>query len=313
MNKIISYVKLIKYLKTKTPPLSIQLNITNKCKCKCVMCKKYLWNLGHMDFNKIKRIINDLHELGTETVLLSGGDPILHPHIIDIIDIISKNNMAIGILTVGNFPVSERIWNFILKNVSFLRFSVDTINEEKYKQVRGTTTLRHVLTNLHTISNLIRKYRYSIDKVRLNFTKVKGFNEDDEKEVEQFAKELGVGFKSHHVNTFPELSCKFEVEKSVIECIVPYAFALIEVDGFVYPCCVLMNENNYYDKVRKDLALGNLNEYNWDFKRFWFDNKVNKKKILASKAVYDECKTCPPRYYSSNLEYVKYKNFELFL
>ena len=74
MNKITPYIKMIQHFKEKCPPISVQLNITNNCACKCVMCKKHEWDLKPIELITAIPLLNELASMGTETIVFSGGD-----------------------------------------------------------------------------------------------------------------------------------------------------------------------------------------------------------------------------------------------
>lgn len=88
---------------------SVILHITDMCTSHCPYCyacandKKY----SHADIGTIYRIIDELSKAEVERVSLLGGDPVLHPHIIDIARRISEKGIATGIMSnTMNLPVS---------------------------------------------------------------------------------------------------------------------------------------------------------------------------------------------------------------
>lgn len=80
---------------------SVILHITDMCTSHCPYCyacandKKY----SHADIGTIYRIIDELSKEEIERVSLLGGDPVLHPHIIEIAKRLSENGIGTGIMS----------------------------------------------------------------------------------------------------------------------------------------------------------------------------------------------------------------------
>lgn len=80
---------------------SVILHITDMCTSHCPYCyacandKKY----SHADINTIYKIIDELAKAEVERVSLLGGDPVLHPHIIEIAKRLSERGIAAGIMS----------------------------------------------------------------------------------------------------------------------------------------------------------------------------------------------------------------------
>jgi len=305
MNKIVPYIKYVKELQFDCKPKSMQLNVINRCASKCVFCKKWKWNLPDMPKERIESLLIEFNDIGVETVLFSGGDPLLIKD--DVWDIILKNQgkLSYGMLTAGN--VHFKRWDEIVPAFKWIRFSVDALDANIYKSIRGVVLNKFLMENLKAVSLRITNE----NQCRLNFVDLKGVNETEKQKIENLAKELKISFKCHDVHTFTELGSTWNAE--VKKCIVPLLYAIIECDGYVHSCCIIMDENNEYDKVRNDLSLGNIFEYN-KFLDLWFSEKaqIQKKKLMD--AQLDYCKKwCLPRYYEVNHEYHKLKDGGIFL
>lgn len=80
---------------------NVILHITNACTSHCPYCyacasdKTY----SHSDINRIYEIIDILSSAGVERVSLLGGDPALHPHVMDIAKRIRSSGILVGIMS----------------------------------------------------------------------------------------------------------------------------------------------------------------------------------------------------------------------
>jgi MoaA/NifB/PqqE/SkfB family radical SAM enzyme len=312
MGKITPYIKYVKHLWDRCIPISVQLNITNKCGCRCLMCGKHTWGLGSMEQSKLISLIEEFKESGVESVVFSGGDPLVYPNFQEIVKFCG-NHLKVGILTAGNVPFKH--WNEIIQKVKWIRFSVDAADVEVWKKIRGSTDVgfHHLLENLKTISELIPDSEKK-NKVRLNFCKLKGINEDQEEKTKEMAEQFGFDFMAHETRVVKEYMNKEEHHDHLNkECIIPLIHCVIEANGMVFPCCDIMNENAKWDEVNTEYRLGDLNHFSWNFFSLWFSQKATAQKLFFVKNRVKECETCPTRYYPANIEFENKKDETIFL
>ncbi|MEM2144587.1 MAG: radical SAM protein [Candidatus Jordarchaeaceae archaeon] len=86
------------------------LEITNVCPLNCIHCsgKCNLKSSLALSIDKIKQIINDFAFLGGKTLEISGGEPLLHPALPQIINYASKRRLETILYTSGNVLSSHR-------------------------------------------------------------------------------------------------------------------------------------------------------------------------------------------------------------
>lgn len=91
------------YNKTKKhfiTPEFIRIEITQKCTLKCRQCYCNL-NGDDMDYNVFKQSVLSAKKLGVRYILLTGGEPLLYPHINECITLINEMGMKVVIATSG--------------------------------------------------------------------------------------------------------------------------------------------------------------------------------------------------------------------
>lgn len=73
------------------------------CNCRCVMCD--IWkdnkNLKQLTENDIHQLLISLKKLGTQQVLMSGGEALLNPNFFRFCELLQKNNMKVSLLSTG--------------------------------------------------------------------------------------------------------------------------------------------------------------------------------------------------------------------
>jgi MoaA/NifB/PqqE/SkfB family radical SAM enzyme len=133
-----AYTRFIKeHLITKTSgPSHAQIGLTNACPQNCEYC--YNRNRqGHlMDKDTIKRIANQLKQMGVVWLGLTGGEPLLNKDIAEITESIA-GDCAVKLFTTGCTLTRQKALD--LKNAGLFSVSVslDHSNEEDHDRVRG--------------------------------------------------------------------------------------------------------------------------------------------------------------------------------
>lgn len=79
------------------------LEITNKCLLECIHCSSMssFSSKEELKFELIKKIIDDFRELGGVKIEFSGGEPIFHKDIYEIIEYAKKKNLEVSLYTNG--------------------------------------------------------------------------------------------------------------------------------------------------------------------------------------------------------------------
>ena len=83
----------------------IYIEITNRCNLSCSFCSKVEKPLRNMTVEEFELIISKIKDK-TDTIYLHvKGEPLLHPNLVDFLDIAEENNLKVNITTNGTlFP-----------------------------------------------------------------------------------------------------------------------------------------------------------------------------------------------------------------
>ncbi len=84
-------------------PLEVCLKVTNRCNLRCPYCYGAYFDRESRDFTKeeLLSLIDELHQMGTRVVDLSGGEPLLRDDISEVIDRVKTNGMFCFMNTNG--------------------------------------------------------------------------------------------------------------------------------------------------------------------------------------------------------------------
>src|SRR5258708_15435191 len=111
-------------------PLLAHIIPIRRCNLACEYCNEY------DDFSKpvptdvMFRRIDKLAELGTSVITISGGEPLLHPELDEVIGRIRKNGMVAGLITNGYLLVAERIERLSRAGLEWLQISIDNVTPD---------------------------------------------------------------------------------------------------------------------------------------------------------------------------------------
>lgn len=326
MDKLIGYEKEIK----ENSIISIQLNMLNKCTSRCRSCRKYTWPNDMLDIDTIKNVITVLaDEYGLKTVVLSGGDPVLYPNLKEVVDFCKSKNVKCSIITTC-ITTKEEVLKVISDDLYRIHLSLDSVNKEHYKYIRGVDAFDIVDRNIKAIS--AKRKENGLIPIRLSST-ISAMNYDEVCDLYSYAKLNNCMINFYLVHTFEDLYmddeklsefynqleqvCKDEKingqisnAKSLLldmyeqkisgnkhsvncKCYIPNISCVINANGDVYPCCRLFEDNDEYGEQLK-YSYGNIIGKNTDSLRNVF---INRLKSCYPIEGAQECIECGQRYY----------------
>ena len=155
-----------------------KISLTDKCNLKCVYCMPdgvYENNLINdtLSFNDYKFIINGLSQVGIRKIRFTGGEPLLYPHLIELIKYtrIECNINDIAITTNG-IGLDEMAYELKQSGLKTVNISLDSHKSYRYKSITRGSNLADVLKSINECLSLGLK-------VKINCVVINGFNDDE--------------------------------------------------------------------------------------------------------------------------------------
>lgn len=104
-------------------PIAIVWEVTNNCNLRCPHCRAYMKN-PKQDVEVENNVFREIYANHILSVNLSGGEPLLHPEIVNFVKKLAKKNIDVGISTNGwlYVPFSKRLKD---AGLNFIQISVD--------------------------------------------------------------------------------------------------------------------------------------------------------------------------------------------
>ena len=112
-------------------PLLVHIVPIRRCNIDCGYCNEYDKVSAPIPLPVILRRLDKLADLGTSVVACSGGEPMLHPEIEDIIGGIRERGMMAGLISNGYLFSPKRIERLNRAGLDYLQISIDNIEPDE--------------------------------------------------------------------------------------------------------------------------------------------------------------------------------------
>lgn len=263
----------------------IYIEITNRCNLSCSFCSKVEKPLRSMTIEEFKCIVEKVKDY-TDTIYLHvKGEPLVHPNIIDFLNIAEKYDIKVNLTTNGTlFPnlVDKLKERKSLKKINFSLHSEN--NKENY--------LEEIFANVEKLQDVTVVYRlWTLNNGELDEKSTKTVNKIvsyynlSTEIVDKIQKSNNVKIKDR---IFVDKDNEFEWPSITNHNSCGFCYALkthiaILVDGTVVPCC--LDSNGLID-------LGNI--YNQSLEEIINSDRYQtlKKSFQDRKPSEDLCKSC---------------------
>jgi len=108
-------------------PVMAHIVPIRRCNLSCAYCNEYDDVSKPIPVEVMKDRLGHLARLGTNIVTISGGEPILHPDLDEIIAEIRRNGMIAGLITNGYLLTADRIRRLNRAGLDHMQISIDNV------------------------------------------------------------------------------------------------------------------------------------------------------------------------------------------
>src|SRR5207248_9598008 len=108
-------------------PLLAHIIPIRRCNLACEYCNEYDDFSKPVPTESMFQRVDKLGELGTSVITISGGEPLLHPELDEIIRRIRKNGIIAGLITNGYLLTAERIEKLNRDGLEWLHISIENV------------------------------------------------------------------------------------------------------------------------------------------------------------------------------------------
>lgn len=146
----------------------LTLHLTERCNSRCVSCD--YWRHGRTDLTleSVVRLLPSLTALGTHTVLITGGEPLIHPHWTQIAEFLRANGQRLWLLTSGlslakHACKAARLFDSIT-------VSLDGVDPPMYAAIRGLDAFEVVCEGIRAVVDAGARASIRVTVQRANYS-----------------------------------------------------------------------------------------------------------------------------------------------
>lgn len=126
----------------------ISIEIIRKCPNSCLHCSSFSNDRCSemIPYELFKSVVSGAKNLGLEIVCFSGGEPFLHPNIIEMIDYVHNLGLNSYVYSSGIYmdaegtrgAIPQQMLEKILNKVTKIIYNIEAVKEETYDTIMGT-------------------------------------------------------------------------------------------------------------------------------------------------------------------------------
>lgn len=201
-------------------PKSVQIELTNECNLRCKMCNRWKWaqetkaRKSELSTEDLLDLFEQLKELGTAHILLSGGEPLLRKDFEVLLNYLNHTGISVTLITNGTYLPRSTAELLASTNATVI-FSVDGSNQNIYSSIRGRDFFDKVLDNIRRMVEV--KAQSQKSKIVMHFVAQKA-NVSDMISYYNLCKALEVDVVSFSIAHGPHVAeHNIGIDKSCIE------------------------------------------------------------------------------------------------
>jgi MoaA/NifB/PqqE/SkfB family radical SAM enzyme len=112
-------------------PIMAHIIPIRRCNLACAYCNEYDDHSPPVPTSTMIQRVNRLADLGTGIITLSGGEPLLHPELDDIIRAMRRRGVLACMITNGYLLVPERVKRLNRAGLDHLQISIDNVRPDE--------------------------------------------------------------------------------------------------------------------------------------------------------------------------------------
>src|SRR5579863_2867287 len=131
----------------------VTLYVTDRCNSRCITCD--YWRHGGIDLSPaaVDELLPELKELGTQLVVLSGGEPLLNPEWAKIAERLKSAGLEIWLLTSGLALAKHA--RRAAEIFAAITVSLDGTDRETYAAIRGLDAFDKVCEGVRAVAGTV--------------------------------------------------------------------------------------------------------------------------------------------------------------
>ena len=157
----------------------LRVSLTDRCNLRCVYCmpaQGVQWQplSEQLSVDEIVRVVESAAQGGVKRIRLTGGEPLVHPHIVEIVRRIAAiQNIEEVSLTTNAMLLEPLARPLADAGLTRLNISLDTLNRDRFKQITRGGEIERVWKGIAAAE------KAHLAPIKLNTVIVRGLNADE--------------------------------------------------------------------------------------------------------------------------------------
>ncbi len=156
----------------------LRVSLTDRCNLRCVYCMpadiQFAPPSHLLQADELVRLVRVAASIGFDRVRLTGGEPTVHPHLVEIVrDIASIDGIQEIAMTTNALKLEKLAHPLARVGLKRVNISIDTLDAERFQKITRLGKVEHVWRGIRAAE------RAGLTPIKLNAVIVRGYNEDD--------------------------------------------------------------------------------------------------------------------------------------
>src|SRR5438105_9566859 len=173
---------IFKALASTRHPILVHIIPNRRCNLACTYCNEFDDFSKPVPLEEMKKRLDILADMGTSIITISGGEPLMHPDLDEVIRHIRRRGMIAGLITNGFYLNKERTERLNQAGLEHLQISIDNVVPDEVSK-----------KSLKTLDGrLVMLSKYAVFQVNINSVLGSGVKDpEDALKIARRAVELG--------------------------------------------------------------------------------------------------------------------------
>jgi Fe-coproporphyrin III synthase len=155
-----------------TLPL-VTLYLTDRCNSRCITCDYWRHGRSNLTLKSLTALLPNVLNLGTEIVMLSGGEPLLNPEWAEIAETLRGRGLKLWLLTSGLSLVKHA--SKVARLFDAITVSLDGTNPKTYAAIRGLDAFDNVCAGIRAATAAGLELSIRVTVQRANYRELPRF------------------------------------------------------------------------------------------------------------------------------------------
>ncbi|MBF0344748.1 MAG: radical SAM protein [Nitrospirae bacterium] len=184
-------------------PIYLIIDPTNQCNLRCALCPT--WQdiegrpKGKMALDSYKRLLDEVGPYVFGVYLCNWGEPLLNPHLAEMIEYAKGYNTIVGFSTNLNRLDDAAAERIVASGVDLIVLSIDGAAQDSYGKYRIGGSFSTVMTNIERLIAYRGRFK-TFPQLIWQFL-VNRYNENEVEEARQIAQRYGIAFSPSPLRT----------------------------------------------------------------------------------------------------------------